>query len=952
MQTGTQSTIKVTVDADATFEDVKVKVQGQLGIPPEQQCLIVSGYLITEEVATRLVFNPFRSSLLRIQDWTLVLRKIILVKSIFGNTIAVPYHSGATIADVKAFVEHKEGIPAEKQHQFFIREELEDSVFVADYIGRFLCLKADSTSFCSEQQLRDFCRNQYQKAVIDNPVVSLHIAKCVVHGPPGVGKTQLKNALLGQRPSTTLCAKSDKIVVNDRVVLSGSEWTVVSDESGLWSLLQSLEEAEYKLQTESHGQLVRREEDGCVGEACTGASILSSRDSPCLAKHQWMTPSAQAFGDLNQTHGARPSVHGHSQGPGDGSPSRPLTCDSHRKEFSLTASHDIGQQILSLVQGSKILHFVQFNNSCVLQFIDTDGQLSFHDILPVFTDRHTPTVHFQVFNMSEPLTKHPTDESRLETGGPLYMLESPFTNLELIVRSLSGIHSMVDKPAPLHTPNNTYHDSKYRLILVGTHKDQLQPTVQHKPASHTDICNIDEALKKELRGKTFQNMIHHTSAQQIFFPMDITIFQRPDVPDEEKALLHELRDHISKAFNLSGAKHDIPVTWMLCQILLNSQSKKNPFYVYRDLLSHCLSHGFVKDQEECIAMVQFFHDLGLFFHEHSGLPSEVDHLRGDDSQCTCLVFIDPSFLYCNISKLYHVQFQANLVGPLQKLKTEGILTSEALGELHVDSSLPREWFLHLLVSLGIVARTVPSVHTPATVAPSAQQFSVEYFVPSVLTPATAKKCPPRKSTMDSFIISFSDKEYIPSGVFPATVTYLLSKQKWNIVHRSTSRTLMYFRVGTDYVELKETNSFIEMVVSSDLPSIDHKSFISYRDAVLSSVAESYKRLYDVKDTTGVLTVGVPCPDIAHSGSNDHFAHLVRSGKTVVAFCGVSEQMLSLKEKQQELFDGLHHSVSPHPVFAMSYLCSCCPVFATLRFSTSGIDGNVPSCIVDCTWRTA
>ena len=42
----TSSAITVTVDATDTFETVKVKIQGQLGIHPEQQCLILSGYLL------------------------------------------------------------------------------------------------------------------------------------------------------------------------------------------------------------------------------------------------------------------------------------------------------------------------------------------------------------------------------------------------------------------------------------------------------------------------------------------------------------------------------------------------------------------------------------------------------------------------------------------------------------------------------------------------------------------------------------------------------------------------------------------------------------------------------------------------------------------------------------------------------------------------------------------
>ena len=173
-----------------------------------------------------------------------MLRKVIFVKTVLDRTITVSYHRGDTIAGVKAVVESKEGIPAVEQHLFVDHEELDESVSVANCVGCSLHLKSDSPScYVQKQQLDAICRTQYQKAVKDNAVVSLHLAKCIVSGPPGVGKTWLKHVLLGQQPpdnspSTPVCTKADMIAVNDRVLLSGSEWTVISDECGLWSLLQ------------------------------------------------------------------------------------------------------------------------------------------------------------------------------------------------------------------------------------------------------------------------------------------------------------------------------------------------------------------------------------------------------------------------------------------------------------------------------------------------------------------------------------------------------------------------------------------------------------------------------------------------------------------------------------------------------------------------------------------
>ena len=1127
VQTDTCSVIKVMVDANDTFEDVKVKIQGQLAFPPEQQCLICFGYFIEENFVTYPVFAPYRSPLSRIQDCALMLRRrVISVKIICGRTITVPCYKGATIAGVKAVVESKEGIPAEEQHLFFDHEELDDSHLVVDYVGNSLHLKLDSpTCYVQKEQLEAICKTQFQKAVEDNPVVSLHLAKCIVSGPPGVGKTWLKHVLLGQRPpdkcpSTPVCTKADMIAVNDHVHLSGSEWTLISDESGLWSLLQSSDEdasnspslhatcnfdpANYESEVRTNATLYGdsdtglrippADDDGADGDGASSVLKPGYGDTLCSTETQGAVLTASAcnkepFTKPHRRHFSSRDDDREESSPKSGGPPPVMRCDAnlpfHHKtdllqgggEDSISSplndgtscamnlddtdpllqssekdpsvqlcvdypslegqgrdpvtqayenypssqcyggdtsmldyggdlsaqihiigassqlhgenvpsqSHDgehfvpiirrspspsglggvilprhhqtsfikavdnpttvhtdrnhprhstgntqvkdlnvrdieVVQWLLDLLKDNKRLKFVQFKHSHLIQFIDTGGQLSFHDILPVFTNKRTPSVYLWVFNMCDPLTKCPTDQLRLEAGGPLYSLESPFTNLELIVHSLAGIHSMDENPVLRHTPNDTCHNSNCRMILVGTHKDQLQPTIfdaikaQFTGCSGIDVCisDIDEALKKELMEKPFKNDITHTKAQQIFFPMDNAAFQMPNVPEVQKALLHDLREQVSAACKLQGAKHDIPVTWMLCQMLLNSQSKEKPFYVYSDLLSQCLSQGFVKKQEECIAMVQFFHDLGLFFHQHSGLPSEVDHLRGDDSQCTCLVFIDPSFLYHNISKLYYVQFRTHLTGSLKTLKTEGILTSETLDELDIDPRLEPEWLLHLMVSLGIVARLPQSRE---------RQSVVRYFAPSVLAPSTARRCPTRRSKMNPLVISFSDKKYIPSGVFPAAVTYLLEDQKWTIVHKFTSRTVMYFSVGTDYVELRETNSFIKMVVSSDLPNIDLQSFISYREAVLTSLAESFKRLYNMEDATGVLAVGLPCPLWAHRGLNNHFAYLDRSGENVSATCQVKDKGSILSRKQNELFHGLSHPVSPC-IHVRIHDCAC------------------------------
>ena len=932
----TCSAITVTVDASDTFKDVKVKIQDQIGIPEEQQYLICSGYLFQEDVATFLafVFNP-RRSLSTALDWTLMRCKVILVKIIVGRTITVPYHRGTTIAGVKAVVERKEGIPAKEQHLFLNHEELDDSVLVTGYVGCSLDLRSDSPA-CYKQQLDTICRNQYQKAVEDNPVVSLHLAKCIVTGPPGVGKTWLKHVLLGQRPpesspSTPVCTKADMIAVNDRVHLSGSEWTVISDESGLWSLLQSVDETANTGRriilnngTDGHDSIhAEKIEDSSCAEPHKDAlsdqthdetfklhdevSSLDDGDQRSTEKQEATTLASSleeisAHPDMltQQTLVDSPSIQTEGVAFNENLEEVLPKCNSLE---TWQAKAPVQQRMLDVLKDKDELMFIAFRNSQFIQFIDTGGQLSFHDILPVFTNKRTPTVQLQVFNMCEPLTKRPTDQLRLETGGPLYSSASSFTNLEMIVRSLTSIHSMADKRNVL--PSEASCSPLLRLVLVGTHKDKLLAKCDTAEPIHSSVSAIDQALEEALKSKPFFHDIVRNSAsgskEMILFPMDSSQYCQPGVPDQELQLLMHLKEIITKTCTAPQAKYDTPITWMLCQMLLNSQSKEKPFYIYSDLLSQCLSQGFVKSQEECIAMVQFFHDLGLFFHQHSGLPSEVDHLKGDDSQCTCLVFIDPSFLYRNISKLYYVQFQRIPGGPGRRLKMEGVLTGNTLSELDIDCRLNRWWLLHLLMELGITAKLPTKVATWS---------AEEYFLPSVLPPTGREHPPQRRCQKGPFLVSFKNKNYIPCGVFPGAITYLLGNNpKWEVVPMFTCRNFMYFRVVTNYVELTETNSFIKLVVSSDRPKISLHSFLDQRDAILTSLAQSYKRLYDVEDTTGVLSVGVACPIADHLSTDSHFAHLVVSEEELCAQCEQKTRMCDISPEQAALFSSLTHPVS-------------------------------------------
>ena len=585
----------------------------------------------------------------------------------------------------------------------------------------------------------------------------------------------------------------------------------------------------------------------------------------------------------------------------------PSTHESMLREAAIQPSGDksgtvavMSSQIYRELQNPDLAD-VALSEAHLLQFLDCGGQLAYHDILPLFVN--IPAIYLSVFNITEELTKCPIDELCSTEGNKMYAAKSDLSVAEMVRRSVMTVHSLADRKVPL-LPGVTC-ESKPRLMLVGTHLDELEEKdADEKLKTSNEILHKTLQLKSHLLERV---VVPNEKSELMFFPVNNKLY----VDKSHQSHKHckckhcratkNLKEKITKQVMEDAVKVDVPVRWYLHQLLKLSRSKK-PFYSYSELYELCRAEGSVINVGEFHAMVTYFYALGLLIHL---CGADVGHTE----ESACLVFTNPSYLFENISKLYLVQFEEVCGGDKILLKHEGKLTRDALRELEVQ--LNPDHFMDLLVQLFIGAEI------------KSEEGGRVLFVPSVLTSSPDDVAPsgPREDSL-GFAVTFENTSFIPCGVFTGMSARLQNVPGWEIFTKSISRKCMTYTVGTEgTVTLFDHATHISV-------NMDHHEgqYREYRDTVIEAIADSYCFLFHSKSAkdpqsrpcsecvkSPYLTLGQTCQE-CHTQRDTteapHFAELkLQSHVAKTVRCTRITTAKKLHKSECDLFQNMSHYVS-------------------------------------------
>ena len=430
----------------------------------------------------------------------------------------------------------------------------------------------------------------YKKSLNKHGSVSVEVTPCVIVGASATGKSSLKHLLVHDTPKAV--KTSTAVIDTPAVVTVSTEQYAVEEGTFAWQLVDS----------DVMGKSIQE---------CVTAKAYDEDQYPELPRSKAeRNPMRKFIKRVQQIFHASPNRTGDIEIVGL---SAEGTDDSEivalRDEGLSAFLHDVRAQVQS----------INLKNASFIHLLDTGGQPSFQDALPLLLD--VPCTYIQVFNTAQDLDQPVPITYRRDDHTEESLPPSAETGWEMMLRSFSSMHTMANK-SPRGLPSFQQEQGQLpqlRIFVVGTFKDQLVEEGRLKEA----VQDISKRLR-ELEGKPYYRCIQKDTEGQPCY-----LINNMADKEDDRADINSLREHLSST--RSSLKLKVPVMWYICEQITQGTAQK--FFRFQDLKAFCLKQKFIGAngaEEQFRSLLKLFSLLGFYvFFDLKDVPDEANYVCTD-----------------------------------------------------------------------------------------------------------------------------------------------------------------------------------------------------------------------------------------------------------------------------------------------------------------------------------
>ncbi|XP_065902525.1 uncharacterized protein [Dysidea avara] len=376
--------------------------------------------------------------------------------------------------------------------------------------------------------------------------------------------------------------------------------------------------------------------------------------------------------------------------------------------------------------------------------IDSGGQKAFLNLYPIFI--RNPSLVMVVFKM--------TDEADcIWKPLPLEEYHCPegvFTNPHQTNQSIADLikHTM----ANISTYTSVTNGSKAtRVLCVGTHKDMVSPA---------SITAIDQQLNDLVCESGYTSIVAPKDTyMKVLFPVNNLVAGFPGLEDKVIQQIRRAPLNTTECKDADRSVYEVPIRWMHLEIWIREQCNLNDvkFMAYKGVLDAAIYSYHFSDEDEFLAMLEYFHSLSLLLYYHN-----IPYLKD-------IIIVDNNFILTKASKLVELSFTGAGLTPVEfnNFRYCGIFSKEILSHPNLGDDINPQGLLQLLMSLNIVSPLSDDHYFMPCVLPSIEDYT--------------------KSCEDFLSANYGTKQYeaidiqcstgsFPRGVFCSLVVCLMNSE--------------------------------------------------------------------------------------------------------------------------------------------------------------------------------